>query len=182
MTVNGSGNANAADEVDPRVGSGGRDRVEEVVDDRLHVGAERFDAAGREGGRDEAAQPAVVGRVDAEHVPRERRPGQALGHHPAAGGQRGVHVLGEACVVERGAGLLVADHEPGVVPVGERDRVHRAELADRGEQREGVVAVEGPPRSQRLGRRHGCPPRVGGYDRASRSASRPLTGADDGFE
>ena len=75
MTVNGSGNANA-DEVDPGVGSGGGHRVEEVVDDGLHPRAERLDAAGREGGRDEPAQPAVVRRVDAEHVPGERGPGR----------------------------------------------------------------------------------------------------------
>ena len=62
-------------------------------------------------------------------------------------------------IVEGGVRLLVADHEPGVMPVGQRHRVHRAELADLGEQRERVVEIVGPPRRQSFGDRHLSPPR-----------------------
>jgi hypothetical protein len=55
----------------------------------------------------------VVGRVDAEHVPGEGGTGQALGDHCSVAGECGVHVLGQAGVVERGLGLLVADDQPG---------------------------------------------------------------------
>ena len=167
-----------ADEVDPRVRSGGGDVVEEVVDDGLHARAERLDAARREGGRDEAAQPGVIRRVDAEHVPREGGTWKALGHDAAAGRQRGVHVLGEPRVVERDPRLLVADHEPGVVPVGQRDRVHRAQLADRGEQREGVVAVVGSPRPSASVVVTGRPPRARDSLRLGRGRSATSRGAE----
>ena len=52
-------------------------------------------------------------------------------------------------VVERRAGLVVTHHQPGVVTVGQGDGVHRAELADFGEEREGVVPVVGAPRAER---------------------------------
>ena len=65
----------SCDEIDPRVGSRSGHLVEEVVHDGLHLRAELFDSAGCEGGRDETAQSAVIGRVDAEHVAGERRSG-----------------------------------------------------------------------------------------------------------
>jgi hypothetical protein len=76
--------------------------------------------------RGQPAQPGVVGRVDAEHVPGEGGTGQALGDHRPVAGECGVHVLGQGGVAEGGLGLLVADDEPRAVPVGQRDLVHRA--------------------------------------------------------
>ena len=92
----------------------------------------------------------MIGRVDAEHVPGERRAGQALGDHAAVRRHRRVHVLGQPRVLQRDAGLLVAAHQPRAVPVGQGDRVHRTELADAGEQRERVVLVVCAPRRQCL--------------------------------
>ncbi len=60
-----------------------------------------------------------------------------------------MHVLGEPGVVERQPGLVVAHHQPGIVAVGQGDVVHRAELPDFGEEREGVVPVGGAPRLER---------------------------------
>jgi hypothetical protein len=51
----------------------------------------------------------------------------------------------ESQVLERGAGLVVADDEPGRVPVGQRDLVHRAECAELTEERERVVSIVGTP-------------------------------------
>ena len=99
-----------------------------------------------ERGRGQPAQPGVVGRVDAEHVPGEGGTGQALGDHRAVTGKCGVHVLGQAGVVERGLGLLVADDQPRAVPIGQRDLVHRAVRLDAGEQRVRVVSVVVAPR------------------------------------
>ena len=131
--------------IDPAVGSLGGDVVEEVVRHRLHVSAQRLDPPRREGSRDEPPKPGVVGWVDGEHVPGERRSGQALGHDTGARRQGGVHVLGEPRVVECGQRLFVAGHQPGAVPVGQCHRMHRAEPADLGEHRERVVEVVGPP-------------------------------------
>ena len=77
------------------------------------------------------------------------RPGEALGHDRRVGVERGVHVLRQPLVVERGAGLVVADDEPGVVAVDERHREHGAAPAHVGEQWERIVAVVRPPRLQR---------------------------------
>ena len=116
---------------------------------RLDAGPQRGDPRAAERGRGQPAQPGVVGRVDAEHVPGERGAGQALGDHRAVAGERGVHVLGQPRVVERGPGLGVSDDEPGPLPVGQRDLVHRPVGADLREQRERVVAVVVAPRVER---------------------------------
>jgi hypothetical protein len=50
-----------------------------------------------------------------------------------------VHILGEAGIVERQAGLVVTYHEPGVVAVGQRDVVDWPKLTDFGEEWKGVV-------------------------------------------
>jgi hypothetical protein len=81
----------------------------------------------------------VVGRVDAEHVPGEGGTGQALGNHRAVTGEGGVHVLGQAGVVESGLRLLVADDQPRAVPIGQRDLVHWTIRLDLREQRVRVV-------------------------------------------
>jgi hypothetical protein len=51
-------------------------------------------------------------------VPRELRPGQALSHDIAVVFESGEHVLGDARVVERLAGGVVAEHHPRRVTVG----------------------------------------------------------------
>ena len=70
--------------------------------------------AGGKGGRNQTAEPGVIGRVDAEHMPGERRAGQALGDHAAVRRHGRMHVLGQPRVFQRGAGLLVAasSHAP----------------------------------------------------------------------
>ena len=83
----------------------------------------------------------MIGWIDHEHVPGERRPGETLGHHLPARGERGLHVLGEPRIVQRHPGLGMTDHQPRLVSVGERDLVHRAEPTDLGEQGERVVTV-----------------------------------------
>ncbi len=149
ITVNGRGKANLATRSTGASGSRSGQDVEEVVHDGLHPRPQPLDSAHRERRRHETTQPGVIRRVHGEHVPGELGPREALGHHPAAQGERGVHVLGEPGVIERLPGLVVAHHEPGVVAVGQGDVVHRAEFTDFGEQREGVVPVEGAPRSER---------------------------------
>jgi hypothetical protein len=114
----------ARDQVDDGVAAAVQ-LVEQVVDDRLDPRAQRGDPRAAERGGGQRAQPGVVGRVDAEHVPGERGAGQALGDHRAVAGERGVHVLGQPRVVERGPCLGVADDEPGALAVGQRDLVHR---------------------------------------------------------
>ena len=77
----------------------------------------------------------MVGRVHREHVTCELRTRQTFGDDGGPGRQGGVHVLGEPRVVERGHGLLVADHQPGVVPVGQchrMDGTQPAHLANSG--------------------------------------------------
>jgi hypothetical protein len=143
-----------SDEIDACVRSGGRDRIEQLVDDGLHARAELLDPAGREGRRHQSPQATVIGRIDAEHVPRERRTGQALGHDTLARCKCGVHVLRQARLVERNPRLLVSDDQVGVVAVGKRDGMDRSELADGGEHREGVVAVVRAPCAQCVGRCH----------------------------
>ena len=147
--MNGSGKANVGHQIDGSVGVPVGQDVEEVVHDGLDPRPQALDRARRERGRHETTQPGVVRRVDGEHVPGELGPREALGHDPAVQGERGVHVLGEPGVVERLAGLVVTHHQPGVVAVGQGDVVHRAELPDLGEEREGVVAVEGAPGAER---------------------------------
>ncbi len=60
-----------------------------------------------------------------------------------------MHVFGEPCVAEGGTGLIVADHQAGVVSVGQRDPVYGAEATDLGEQGKRVVPGMGSPRFQR---------------------------------
>ena len=159
ITVNGSGKAKPATRsttVSPRLCSSSS-RSSTIG---LDAGPQRGDPRPAERGRGQPAQPGVVGRVDAEHVPGERGAGQALGDHRAVAGERGVHVLGQPRVVERGPGLGVPDDEPGPLPVGQRDLVHRAVGPDLREQRERVVAVVVAPRVERR-ITHRRPPSIG---------------------
>ena len=91
----------------------------------------------------------MIGRIDVQHVTGEHRPGQSFRHHVGGEGQRGLHVLGEARVVQCRPGLVVAGDQPGVMAVDERDGVHGATGAYRGEQRERVVPVVSAPRPER---------------------------------
>jgi hypothetical protein len=122
---------------------------EQGVDDRPDAGLQRVDAPPVERGHRQPPQPGVVGRVDAEHVPGQRGTGEAFGDDLAAARQRGVHVLGQARVVQRGLGLLVPHDQPRRVPVSEPGLVHRAGRANLREQRERVVPVEVTPRVER---------------------------------
>ena len=70
--------------------------IQQPVDDRLDAWPQGRDPRPAECGRGQPAQPGVVGRVDAEHVPGEGRTGQALRDHRAVTGECGVHVLGQA--------------------------------------------------------------------------------------
>ena len=106
------------------------------VDDRLHPRPQRLDAADGERSGDEATQAGVIGRIDVEHVASERRPGKALRDDLGAGGERGLHVLGEPRVVQRGPSLVVADHQPRRMTVGQRHRMHRTTRANLREQAE----------------------------------------------
>ena len=143
------------DQVDGAVEPLRGDVVEEVVDDGLHMRAQALDPASRERGGDQAAQPCVIRWIDHQHVPSERRARQAFGHDLAAQRECRVQVLRQPRIVQRGSGRVMADDEPGVVAVGERHRVHRAELTQLGEQVERCVAAVGPPRRERLvERRH----------------------------
>ena len=107
----------ARDQVDDGVAAAVQ-LVEQVVDDRLDAGPQRGDPRAAERGRGQPAQPGVVGRVDAEHVPGERGAGQALGDHRAVAGERGVHVLGQPRVVQRGPGLGVRTTSQARCPSG----------------------------------------------------------------
>ena len=137
------------DEVDPAVGSLRGDAVEQLVDDGLDPWPQRLDAPRREGARDQPAEPGVIRRIDGEHVPGEGGSGKPLGHDARIRCQGGVHVLRQPLIVERGASLVVADHEPGIVAVDKRHRVNRAAPADVGEHGKRVVAVVSSPRLQR---------------------------------
>ena len=138
----------AGNEINRLVAAVSGDVVEQIVDDRLNAWPQSLDAAWRERPRDQPAEPAVVRGIDREHVSGEGRSGEALGHRCRVGEQGGLHVLRQAGVVERGAGLLVVDHEPRLVAIDERHLVHRPAPAHVGEEAERVVAVVGPPRRQ----------------------------------
>ena len=103
MTVNGIGNAKLGTRSTVASGPARRERVEQRADDLADPRLERLDAAQRERGCDEPAQTGVVGRIDREHVLRERRAGQALGQHPLAARERRLHVLRQAGVVQQRA-------------------------------------------------------------------------------
>ena len=137
----------ALDQVDDNVAAR-LEVVKQPVGDRLDAWPEGGDPRPAECSRGQPAQPGVVGRVDAEHVPGEGGAGQSLGDHRPVAGERGVHVLGQAGVAERGLGLLVPDDQPGAVPVGQRDLVHRTVRLDLREQRVRVVSVVAAPRVQ----------------------------------
>ena len=95
ITVNGSGKAKPwtrSTTTSPRA----CEVVQQPVGDRLDAWPQGRDPRPAERGRGQPAQPGVVGRVDAEHVPGEGGTGQALGDHRAVAGERGVHVLGQA--------------------------------------------------------------------------------------
>ena len=120
--------------------------VQQSVGDLLDAWPKGGDPWPAEGSRGKPAQPGVVGRVGAEHMPGEGGTGQALGDHRPVAGECGVHVLGQGGVVESGLRLLVADDQPRAVPVGERDLVHRAVRLNLREQRVRVVPVVIAPR------------------------------------
>ena len=130
----------AVDEIDDRARARRRERVEQVVGEAHDRWLQRGDAGGQERRGDEGPQAGVVGRVDVEHVPGERRSGEALGDDVAVGGQCAEHVLGDPSVVERLAGRVVTDDEPGLVTVGQADLVHGAAGLRLGEVGERVVA------------------------------------------
>ena len=90
----------------------------------------------------------MIGWVDGEHVTRQGRSGETLGDHIAIGRERGLHVLRQPWVAERGTRFGIARDEPGIVPVGERDRVNCAELPHLLEEREWPVAVVVTPRGE----------------------------------
>ena len=142
------------DEIDATVGTLGRDAVKELVDDRLHTRAQRLHPANGERGRDEATQSRVIRRIHEQHVPREGGPRKTFGHNVAARREGSLHVLRKSHIVQRDARLLVADHEPRCVAVGQRHRMHRPTIAHRGEHRERVVAVIRAPCGECLLRRH----------------------------
>jgi len=144
----------ARHQVDRRIWTVRLDVVEEIVDHLLDPRLQRFDPAQRERGGDQPAEPGVVGRVDVEHVAREGGPGQAFGDDRTARGQCGLHVLRQPRIVECSARLVVADDQPRIVPVGERDRVDAAARAYVGEERERIVPVVRAPRRERLFGRH----------------------------
>ena len=81
-------------------------------------------------------------------------PGQTLGDDAVTARQRRKHVLGQARIVEGRARFVIAHDEPGVMPVGERHRRDRTELAHLAVQRERVVAVEVSPRAECFRRCH----------------------------
>ena len=124
--------------------------VQQPVDDRLDMRPKGRNPGPAEGSQGQPAQPGMVGRVDAEHVPGEGGTGQALGDHRPVAGECGVHVLGQGGMVESGLRLLVADDQPRAVPVGQRDLVHRAVRLDLREQRVRVIPVVIAPRVECL--------------------------------
>jgi hypothetical protein len=147
-------------QVDLAIRAHGGDGIEEIVDDRVHPRPQPFDPANRERGRHQATQTGVIRRVDVEHVPGEHRAGKALRHHVRTHRQRGMHVLGEPGIVQRGAGLVIANHQPRVMSVNQLDRVHCPTFASCRVQREGIVPIVSTPRPERpLDRRHRCHPR-----------------------
>lgn len=103
-------------------------RVEEVVGDLLDPGAQALHPAHGEGAGDEAAQPGVLGRVAAQQMAAYQF--VVVEQHADAAA-----VLGQPGIRERGAGLLVADDEPGRVArvgAGWSDPVDGAEGAQLG--------------------------------------------------
>jgi hypothetical protein len=139
----------ARHQVDRLVRTAGRQRGEQVVHDRPDPGLQCGDSLRGERGHRQPPQPGVVRRVDGEHVAGEGGPGQALRDDLTAVGERGVHVLGQPRVVQRCLRLVVADHQPGGVPVGEPHLVHRGRRTNLRKQRERVVAVVVTPRVER---------------------------------
>ena len=149
------GKRELGDEINRRVRPLGGNLVKQVIDDGLDVRTHRLDSVRREGCRYEPPQPSVVGLVDVEHVPGERRAGQTFGHDVAADCERGTHVLREPLVIERGVRRLVMDDQPSLVAVHQRDPMHRPELPDLGEQgKRGVLVISTPRRKGVVERRH----------------------------
>ena len=138
------------DQIDDGVRAACFDGIEHVVDDPLHVFMQRLYPPYRERARDESPETRVVGRIDGEHVPRERRPRETFGDDAPGSRHRRLHVLGDPRVVQRGPRLVVPDDQPGLVTVSQRHPVHRRPVANRLEQRKGIVPVERAPLGQRL--------------------------------
>ena len=104
----------------------GRSRLEPV---EQHVGPpadrrlQRGDPLVGQRGADQPSEPGVLGRIHGQHVAGEGGTGQALGHHLAVTGHRGEHVLGQPWVAQRVTGRIVVEDDPGVVAVGQPDRL-----------------------------------------------------------
>ena len=94
ITRNGSGAAKPATR-STTASSRRAQVVQQMLDELLDPRREGVHPAPAECGRDERPQPGVVRRVDAEHVPGERRTGQPLGEDRSVERQRGMHVLGQ---------------------------------------------------------------------------------------
>ena len=124
----------ALDQIDGGAGLGGRELVEEFVDDVNDGGFQRGDPLRGECSGDELAQPGVILSVDGEHVPGECRTGKSFVHDARILVECGEEVLRESCVTEGLASGIVPDHQPGLVPVGQVHLVHRALRSHRCEQ------------------------------------------------
>ena len=143
------------DEVDRGVGPGRGDRVEQVVDDRLRRAAAALRPAAARTPRDTSRRSRVwSGGSTASMCRANAGPGRPSATTPSPLASAACMSLESRGSFSASSRLVVADDEPGVVAVGERDRVHGAVLAHLGEQRERVVAVVAAPRLQCIGCAH----------------------------
>ena len=117
------------DQIDPVVGSSIGDVVEEVVRDGLDAWARN--ASTRRG--EKAAETSRRSRVwsggsTVSMCRAKAGPGRPSATTPEPVAKAACMSLESRRVVEGGVRLVVADHEPGVMPIGQRHRMHRAEL------------------------------------------------------
>ena len=96
-------------EIDDVVGRVRGDAVEQVVDDRLHARPQPSIRRTENADATKPPEPSVIGRIDDEHVTRERRPGETLRDHVTVGRERGLHVFRQPRVAERGARFGVTE-------------------------------------------------------------------------